>query len=535
MHSVTVPNEYFPCLHDDIHPRHIPAPSALGTPSKRKRIANSHAAAFMVSLICLALGVLTIHPKIGWAWNLGFKYQIVAIGLLLSMMGKCTDHVFSFVFLLVEARFGQSHLQNFEAILTSSPLGSKVSWIWRLVLSLMVVLPLSLSVGYKQFIGGTAESNFNSSKTGSYGVDFPHIGPWEPPVDSLYLLLTALAPFQATTNKGKGPYPQPHEFPVAYGYNILLLSDYSAAVLDIPSNEYISDLQAQLNSPEEALTIKADVDGYLSSFDASFTTKMATDDALWSSTMRKGYGLGTIELYRGQGGRLGVTNFGGDENNQMLIGLYYNSSVFGDMHFYSNASDPEALRFRSRAQMYLIRRARCRGEWRLNLTGIFLEHGSCDPSKEIDLNILRVANMMPFPYDVLPPLLQIFSRQVRSTEGGPDPAWLQATYSVCAAVVYWARGLYMFHEPQTRPFEPYESKSENLTLTRHTLKAEPALYIILALHPFLVAVGLMIVLWLHGCMGVPIGKGFSFVSILSGVDAKDLHLIQGAGLSGKLR
>ncbi|KAK4031165.1 hypothetical protein C8A01DRAFT_21586 [Parachaetomium inaequale] len=229
----------------------VSEPGALGKPNKPTLASVSYMLAVLVSLGWLALGILATTPTFTLAWKLGFQGQIVLVGLLLSIMNICTSVVLSSVFLLVEARFGPSRLQHYQAILTGKWTGASVSLTWRLVLVAVVVLPLALSVAYKQLLGGTAELLLEPIGSGSYGLDFPRIGSWTPfTLDSLYLLLNAFTPFWAAVDQGAAPFPEAGEFLLAYGYNTLLMDNDSAAVLDVPTTSYIAALQGRL-SPNE--------------------------------------------------------------------------------------------------------------------------------------------------------------------------------------------------------------------------------------------------------------------------------------------
>jgi hypothetical protein len=450
-------------------------------------------------------------------------------------MNICTGIVLSSVFVLMEARFGRSLLQHYQAILTGKWTSAGLSVTWRLVLVMVVVLPLVLSVAYKQLLGGTAESLFELDGPRTYGLDFPRIGSWAPStLNSIYLLLTAFTPFWAAAGQGKGPYPsEPNAFPSAYGYNTLILDKDSAAVLDVPTTSYIAALQNEL-STNEFLHISADVDAYVATLNTSLTASIATNDTLWTEAMASSIpqgGLSTIELYVGHGARLGIMPFG--NNDRMLIGLFYDSDIYGDMRFHTNASDPDALRFRQRAHLYTLRRARCRGNWRLNSTGIFLDSGTCNSNLVVDSSLLRKDFTGPFAYDILPPLLHVYNNLVVDNSSDADRAtpWLRPAYSLSVAAVYWARGLYM-SQPPREPFTPYVAIEETVVSTRGTLRAGGWLYLVLAIHPVLTAVGFVVVCCLRR---VPVGHDFSFVSIMAGLEPDGLKLIQGAGFSGDLK
>lgn len=456
---------------------------------------------------------------------LGFQGQIILVGLLLSAMEICTSVVLSSAFLLVLARFGRSRLQTYQAILTRKFLtGSNIGKRWRFVLLLSLLLPIGLSVAYKNLLGGTADALFKPGSPGSYGLDFPRIGSWTPSVlNSIYLLLTAFTPFWTAAKQGEGLYPEAREFPLAYGYNTLLLDDDSAAVLDVPTTSYIASLQGQL-AVGESFNISADVDAYVASLDP-LTASLATNDSLWTQSMAEGGALSTMDLYMGQQEKLGILPCG--NNDRMLIGLYYNSPLYGGIRFHNNASDPEALLFRQRAHVYSVRRARCHGAWQLNATGIFLQAGFCNSSAAVDQRVLRMANMQPFAYDVLPPLLQTFNTLVR--DNSTDAPWLRPAYAMSVATVYWSRGLYISQKDDN--FVSYAPIEEAATSTRSTLRAGWALYLVLAIHPVLTVVGFAVVFWLRK---VPVGPDFSMVAIMAGLEPGDLPLLRGAAFSGEL-
>ncbi|KAK1829290.1 hypothetical protein QBC39DRAFT_414603, partial [Podospora conica] len=356
--------------------------------------------------------------------------------------------------------------------------------------------------------------------------------------NSIYLLLTAITPFWTAAKEGKSPFPEAREFPLAYGYKTLLLGDDSAAVLDVPTTSYIADLQGKLGA-NESFHIAADVDAYVARWDP-LTASLAANDSLWSQSIteslaRGRHGLSTMDLYMGRGSRLGVLPCG--NNDRMLIGLYYNSDRSGNMHFHDNTSDPEAARFRRRAQAFSVRRERCHGAWQLNATGIFLRSGSCDSTQTASQDVLHESvNMWPFTYDVLPPLLHMFRTLVTTDSSDADSPWLRPAYAMSVATIYWSRGLYMSQIIVTqggrRPVTPYDPIGEAMVWSKSTLRADPWLYFVLAVHPAIAVVGLAVVFWLRK---VPVGPDFSLVSIMSGLEPGDLALLRGAAFSGELR
>ena len=498
---------------------------ALGLPAQRKLFSYAHLAAIITSVLCFMLGTLTITPTLTIAWQLRVNGQIIVIGFLLGIMNLCMQATLPFTFLLLEARFGRSHLQNYEAILSGKFVGSQISLIWRLTFLLLLALPLGLSVAYKRCLGGTASAPYESRQTGSYGLDFPRIGSWSPSNDALYLFQTSFSAFQTASGLGTALYPQEDAFPIAYGYNTLLISNDSAAILDMPTGSYLNSLQSSMYESEK-LHINASVNAYIASYNTT-TAEIERDDSLWSAIIESGAqngqsGLSTMELYQPNGARIGVMPF--DDNNQTLFALYYNSTEYGGMRFH-DFDDEEFNNFRPRAQIYSIKRTRCRGFWSLNSTSILLLGGSCDTGLTIDSNILHKDSMTPFPYDTLPAMAHTYEYYA----GRTDSVWLRATYVVSMATMYWARGLFMIQRGLNLPYTPFD---EAIVSIRSSLRADWSLYLVLVTQPTITILGFIVAILLHR---TPVGKDFGLLSILSGVEPTTLKLIRGAGLSGKSR
>lgn len=316
--------------------------------------------------VCGCLSVIPPSPQAprrNFSWYLGFEYQIIIVGLLLTLMGQfCAKPVIRTAFLLLEATHGKSPT-SYRAILTDDL--SKVRWRWKLTLLVWALVPAALSVGYKSFLGGEVRSQWEpdfSADLRKYGVDFPRIGDWSPPNDSIYLLLTSFAPFHTASDRGHADYPP--TLPHAYGYNTLLLSSDSAAILDLPTGPYMRALQGELNQGDH-LVLEAEVDAYVATWNTS-TPSFADDDNLWDAAFNHSFSdtrLSTISLYR-EREAFRIMPFGepaSKDNSRMFVGMYYNSTYFRGMHFDTSANSSEAERFRPSSQLYNIDRQRCRG------------------------------------------------------------------------------------------------------------------------------------------------------------------------------
>lgn len=69
-------------------------------------------------------------------------------------MNLCLGSLAPTLFLLLEAKFGPSTIQNYEGILRNQPLNPETSLAWQIFLGLKLALPLGLNAAYKTFSGG---------------------------------------------------------------------------------------------------------------------------------------------------------------------------------------------------------------------------------------------------------------------------------------------------------------------------------------------------------------------------------------------
>ena len=76
--------------------------------------------AVVIALICLVVAIVTIAPFSIVPWRLGLKRQLQMVGLILSIMDLCRGIVAPKVYLMIKARYGESYLQNHEAILRNT-------------------------------------------------------------------------------------------------------------------------------------------------------------------------------------------------------------------------------------------------------------------------------------------------------------------------------------------------------------------------------------------------------------------------------
>lgn len=510
----------------------------LGELQAKKVVSLRNLSAVFISLLCLVFGILTITPHLSIAWHLGFSGQIVVVGFLLGIMNLCTLTILPYAFLLIEARFGPSRLQNFEAILAGSVVTGHASPHWRMAAIFLIGLPLGLSVAYKRFLGGRSSADLSGRNDmgAEYGIGFPRVGTWEPGNDAIYLGVTSMAPFRSMSELGQATYPDESQFPIAYGYNILLLNDDSAAILDTPTPSYLSRIRSRI-SGNETWHIEASVDAYIATYNIS-SDRFTQDDSFWWDAASQ-YGLSSVYTYQMENdvSYMFLGTMVCSKNHQMYYGIYPSSTIsyYSALVSYptpSEYSDPVYDEFRGRAQLYDIRRGRCLGTWDINTTSILLTGGSCDDPEHssADSSILDRSIMWPYYVDALPPLVTTYEKFVHP----PISRWLNATNVVSIANMYWARAVFMINrtaDANTTFARPYILTGETVISVRGSLRADVLLYLVLAVQPIITCFGFLITIWLYK---VPIGPGFGTTAILAGLDVSTARLVKGAALSGKL-
>ncbi|KAK1656012.1 hypothetical protein BDP81DRAFT_444631 [Colletotrichum phormii] len=139
-------------------------------------------------------------------------------------MSLCLGSITPTLFMLIEARYGESTVQNYDALLRNKPTASRLGISWRVTLSLMLALPIALSVAYKTFTGGESKMKINSF---DYISNKTYYGMFQPPgilsfhgASGFFNATTAFR--EATKLNSNGSEPSLPPLPHAYGYNILL-------------------------------------------------------------------------------------------------------------------------------------------------------------------------------------------------------------------------------------------------------------------------------------------------------------------------
>lgn len=232
------------------------------------------------SLTCLALAVATVSNE-SWSWRLGVKnYQLIVLGFVLGIMQLCLVSVAPPMFLLLEARFGPSTLQNYEGLLRNQVLSTGLSYVWRFILTVMVILPLGLSVAYKTFTGGesimiTDATEHNPAGRISYGMFVPPGLQLLGAETGISLFANVTIPYIVASSTKDAPEPQFSMRERASGYNVLSLNNESTAMLDIPDPDFVSQIQNML-AGGESWNLTSPVFGTVATFNHSRAEDLRT-------------------------------------------------------------------------------------------------------------------------------------------------------------------------------------------------------------------------------------------------------------------
>ncbi|KAK1701345.1 hypothetical protein BDP55DRAFT_18036 [Colletotrichum godetiae] len=523
--------------------------SLLGRPAIKKSIYKSDVAAAATSMVCLALGILAVsHESISWRLGVG-NNQLIVVGFLLSAMSLCLASVTPTLFILVEARYGESTIQNYDAILRNKPLASKLGVPWRIVLILTLALPIGLSVAYKIFTGGESRMKVNSM---DYIPNITYYGMFQPPgttsFSGISIFFNATTAFREDTalesDGSESPLPA---LPHAYGYNVLLLNTTSVAALDTLHSEFLEAIQ-QLLAVGESWTITAPVLGTVATFNES------------SSRDRPALAKAFLAACQdAEGNRNQWSQGKQDMLNWWALSLtnHYSLSDQSLQYLGIAPQNPECEGFSHYVYLYNIYRQRCWGTWSVTRGSSQLLNGSCEEA------ILSRVKQLPITYNNLAldswyisPLMEMLSTFSGTGERGNLSHWMTPYMATSVATMLWSRiavlqnaripsldhfnmsskgwiwenGTEVSHR-EVEVIYSVDQADQSIFYKRPTLQKSPWLYLVLAIQPLLIVIILGLTVMLHS---EPLGRGFGLVSILSGIDRQSLNSLAGASLSGEL-
>ncbi|KAK9778573.1 hypothetical protein SCAR479_04595 [Seiridium cardinale] len=474
----------------------------IGKPTRGQYVDFLDVAAVFLSTACLAASVVIISPSFDYAGDLGVNKQIIALGVLLGIMNQCVQRVLPYLFILIEARYGHSTLQNYERLFRSSPFTSRLDIVWRVMLIVLRILPIALSVCYKQFIGGVAHTSLQDTTRfysptappglqGSIGQDYENFVLGKRNA----IFANASIPFMFDTTDDIELPTHLASNPEVYGFNTILLSNTSAAAIDAPVTSRVLELQQGLGAGMSML-LTADVRGTVAQY--NFTTG---DEAYWNQTYNVSsyaqYSLYNdyyiLILQEGVATSDAPISF----NGSWTLIETLDSSIVSEN---GTGIESTARKFITTAMRFDVKRHQCRATWRLTRSSIEIMSGTCDP--------IGLEPVYQYYDNCQLSLAPNLGRSLADNLGAfatvrNSSHWRVATHAVLLAhgyqsIVAAAEGYvpiqpegYIWNDTNVETFynETYTSQ-EHIEMEIPTLRADGSLYFIVALQPIMTVLAL---------------------------------------------
>ena len=532
---------------------------SIGLPEEKNFLDLKESLVVLTSLVCLASAVLVIAPGSPIPPRLGYSTQLQVLGVLLAIMNKCFTSISPKFFFVNECRWGRSTLQNYDAILRNSIFVSYTSISWRLTILICTFFPILLGYAYKDKIFTGDASTISISNPAS---KTPHFfGLAGPPglennwATGVSYMVNATGPWYSATRDKTGAIDPP-TFPAAFGFNMLMLSETSSAMLDIPMPEYIELLRRRLQrfTTVPSLEISATVHATVSSYNDTIET-LRNETTFWDPFRNLQNNTLVTDQKYGLGQRLRIDLLANDNasNNASYCFLDWHPMGPGDTQ----------SRFRANALYFNTRREICHGTWILTIDTLQLIKGSCNQSLDQSLDVVDQSIFKAgyeFTDHYLPILTEYLLRWGTPWNSTldiwlpPKPQWdpwLIPSYTTVVASMYWSRmtakiGYYTWpsKDPSMPDFrdnhvlvnhsEIYYTPTDEIFILHVPVISQRSwlLYFILAFQP-----GLCVIIFLIGFIQYdsPLDNNFGMISILAGVWTSSLPLLKGASISGRLK
>ena len=499
-------------------------PGALGIPSTKPRI--SVRTGLLTIGCCLAFAVAIATVQIEFlAVELGQTYQLVVIGLMLSIMWYCAQRQIQLALLSIEARHrcpmnGTSTLQNLDAILALSPLGSHVDIWYRAAMAAMLLLPLALSAGYKIFQGGYSSSSATVSQA-YFGITGPpgtqNIG------YGVSLFVNATLSWFDDTG-----------FDRVYGFNMYVASVNTTAMLDGPMPSFVSARQKGLRSGQ-SLSLTAEVTATVCNLSFSLDRSRADLDHTFGDAVGN-------NSYNSAFDQFVYTA------NQFL-GLMTSTSWDFSTVWMSWWQVSQQQTFGSQVRQYNLTRQRMIGTWDITANSVSLQnatflHSITKNQTILNDNLLGAGDLYISALTEYDYLFRGLIVGYWTKRNNSKYSEFVKTDSTLVAAMIWSR-ITSLDGPEGWGLDTSDPKPINHNLyyyvtnateqfTRITLERSTwALFLILATNPLLLLFSLVVSAAMY--YDSPIGEGFGLSSILSAADPATLGLLEGAGLSGQLK
>ena len=224
---------------DGASTRHLLHRPGVGKPGHKRRLTMIGILTLILSMLCLGVGILSMRYD-PLAARLGQTYQLVLLGLLLSVMGFTIKRQTQLLLITLEALYGKSTLQNYDPIIRNDNFASSVGVALRISLLALFILPLGLSAAYKTFGNGKTTLRLPNAIGSNYELRGP-VGnlSWI----GVALMANVTLPVQANI---KNPNQTSPPFPSSYGFNMYTINESATAMLDSPTGPYIDSIQSTL-------------------------------------------------------------------------------------------------------------------------------------------------------------------------------------------------------------------------------------------------------------------------------------------------
>ncbi len=499
-----------------------PSVSGLGKPVAKKRVHAVSILAACISFICLASGITAVeNTRVSWRLGQGTN-QLIVLGFLLSIMNLCLGNVSTTLFLLIEARHGKSTLQNYDGLLRTKIFASRLSYSWTLVLAAMMALPVGLSVAYKRFAGGMSSIAVDPA---DYVANNSYYGMFSPAglqnigySTGISLFDNATLDFSMSSAPPSSTAPEP-ELPQGrktYGYNVLLLSNESSAVLDLPQPDYITRVQSML-ALGESCTMRAPVFATVATLNHSKQENLSQ----WNETF-----LSECEAAKRSSGAYSHQTL----MNEWSVDLVDHASPSDQSYQYIGITPDYGIdhpspcwHFSHYAQQFDVNRQQCEGMWTITRGDVSLVDGVCNGSVlPPEQQLVITNNVMFLGVYYMQPLMEMLGTfsSTRNQSG-----WAGPYYATAVATMLWSR-IVALNNPvksqengkeliwETTPNNhdlTYEevglvySVHDTVMYARPVLLKSPWLFFVLALQPSLLALALVAMALMHS---TPLDKGF---------------------------
>lgn len=498
----------------------VDSKAALGKPSYIQRFSWKDLGAVVVAIVAFTIAMLVAFEK-GTAVYLGQTPQLIVLGLMLSIMGACTQRQVQRMLFVYEAHAG-STLQNFDALLRTDHLSQEAEFRPRAILLVLFLLPLGLSASYKRFIGGSTTVQV-LSVGGWYGMTaapgYQRIG------NGLSLLVNIYLPFWVDPANTNG----------TYGFNLFVPNGTVAAVLDAPLPTSLLQLQASLKG-DESFEVSAEVDATVSELNSIAPSER--DNATFWQDLENSFSNGFEDT--------SPSDLQSGAFTQMYTGFGDSNASYTEIYvsFY-NITRNES--FKSTAERYSQTRRKCHAAWNVTRTSILLNNATIlqtgEEAKASEYQGLSFK--YPLVLSMFSKFLGEYAPTIRARWPDPlpysnftNPQYIPPVNTIppLIAAMLWARIVSAYGAERSvlppSDFAYYRDLSQITTQKEVvTVRRSAWLIFILAIHPVLTTMAVLIKALLYT---TPIGDGFGLVSLLAGIKQESLAVLRGAALSGEL-